>query len=231
RSQIMTSLPRALQAASDRQNDRRMGQGNLFEAFTSEEPAAAVAEELPNVPPWPEAEKLKYEKEVLDFYFSSHPLAQSEEELRRYATHTVAELRGLPADHEVTLGGMLTQLRFMNTKKARNGNSRYARCKVEDFTGAAECVMWPDDFVRCKVELKEDQIYFLKGVVERNRDEPGVVLTRVFTLEQARQEMATRLYLLARPNRVRPLDLDLLRDVLRRTPGPCPVFLTVEDGA
>jgi DNA polymerase-3 subunit alpha len=229
RSQIMTSLPRALQAASDRQNDRRMGQGNLFETFTSEEPVAAVAEELPNVPPWPEAEKLKYEKEVLDFYFSSHPLAQSEEELRRYATHTVAELRGLPADHEVTLGGMLTQLRFMNTKKARNGNSRYARCKVEDFTGAAECVMWPDDFVRCKVELKEDQIYFLKGVVERNRDEPGVVLTRVFTLEQARQEMATRLYLLARPNRVRPLDLDLLHDVLRRTPGPCPVFLTVED--
>jgi DNA polymerase-3 subunit alpha len=231
RSQIMTSLPRALQAASDRQNDRRMGQGNLFEAFTSEEPAAAVAEELPNVPPWPEAEKLKYEKEVLDFYFSSHPLAQSEEELRRYATHTVAELRGLPADQEVTLGGMLTQLRFMNTKKARNGNSRYARCKVEDFTGAAECVMWPDDFVRCKVELKEDQIYFLKGVVERNRDEPGVVLTRVFTLEQARQEMATRLYLLARPNRVRPLDLDLLREVLRRTPGPCSVFLTVEDVA
>jgi DNA polymerase III subunit alpha len=231
RSQIMTSLPRALQAASDRQNDRRMGQGNLFEAFTSEEPAAVVTEELPNVPPWPEAEKLKYEKEVLDFYFSSHPLAQSEEELRRYATHTVAELRGLPADHEVTLGGMLTQLRFMNTKKARNGNSRYARCKVEDFTGTAECVMWPDDFVRCKVELKEDEIFFLKGVVERNRDEPGVVLTRVFTLEQAKQEMATRLYLLARPNRVRPLDLDLLRAVLRRTPGPCPVFLTVEDVA
>ena len=45
----------------------------------------------------------------------------------------------------------------MNTKKARNGNSRYARCKLEDFTGAVECVMWPDDFVRFKDEFVDDQ--------------------------------------------------------------------------
>ena len=39
-------------------------------------------------------------------------------------------------------------MRFMNTKKAgRNGNTRYVRCKLEDFTGPVECVMWPDEFV------------------------------------------------------------------------------------
>ena len=59
------------------------------------------------MPPWPDAEKLKYEKEVLDFYFSSHPLAQHEKELRRFATHTAEQLKQLPADQEVTLGGML----------------------------------------------------------------------------------------------------------------------------
>src|SRR5262249_30841200 len=115
-------LPRALQAASERQNDRRVGQGNLFDAFGPADAATAtVAETLPEVPAWSESEKLKYEKEVLDFYFSSHPLAQYERELRRFASHTVAQLKGLPAMEEVTIGGMLTQLRYSNTKNARNG--------------------------------------------------------------------------------------------------------------
>ena len=90
---------------------------------------------------------------------------------------------------------MLTQVRFMNTKKARNGNSRYVRCKLEDFTGAAECVMWPDDFVRYKDEVHEDRVCFVKGAVERNREEPGLVLTRILSIEQAQRELARGLYL------------------------------------
>ena len=80
RAQLLAILPRALQAADERQTDRRLGQRNLFDAFAGEAGgggvALAPAEPLPDVPPWSETEKLKYEKEVLDFYFSSHPLAQ-----------------------------------------------------------------------------------------------------------------------------------------------------------
>jgi DNA polymerase-3 subunit alpha len=223
-------LPRALQAASERQNDRRVGQGNLFDAFGADnKPAQAAAEELPDVPAWSESEKLKFEKEVLDFYFSSHPLAQQEKELRRFASHTVAQLKALPADEEVTVGGMLTQLRYSNTKKARNGNSRYLRCKVEDFTGAAECVMWPDDFARYKDTVAEDTPCFVRGTVERTREEPGLVLTRIFTMEQATKELATKLWLRLSLPEHGPRHIDVLADLLKRAPGRCPVFLAVRD--
>jgi DNA polymerase III subunit alpha len=233
RAQLLHLLPRALQAAEDRQADKRLGQRNLFDAFGADEPVvvATAAEELPDVEPWPESEKLKYEKEVLDFYLSSHPLAQREKDLRRFTSYTVEQLKGLSADHEVILGGMLTQVRYMNTKKARNGNSRYVRCKLEDFTGSAECVMWPDDYLRCKDEIEEDRICVIKGVVERNREEPGLVLSRVMSLEQAALELAKGLYLLVRMGQHRPNHIDALGEVLRRTPGPCPVYLTVRDGA
>src|SRR5207253_7162015 len=130
RAQQTHILPRAIQAASERQADRRMGQLTMFESFgggggTSAPALAAPAEALPDVEPWPETEKLKYEKEVLDFYFSSHPLAQREKELRRFATHTADQLRQLPADQEVTLGGLMVEVQYRNTKKARNGNSRF----------------------------------------------------------------------------------------------------------
>src|SRR4029078_968605 len=138
----MYLLPRALQTASEAQLDRRHGQLNLFEAIEAETPAEGpVSDSLPTVPEWPAGEKLKYEKEALDFYISSHPLAQYEGELRRFSTHDTSQLRSLDAGQEVVIGGMLTLVRFQNTKKARNGNSRYARFKLEDFAGLAECVM------------------------------------------------------------------------------------------
>jgi DNA polymerase-3 subunit alpha len=230
RSRVFAAAPRALQAATERQNDRRLGQRNLFDAGGGDE-GAPVAEPLPDVPPWPEAEKLKYEKEVLDFYFSSHPLAECEAELRRFSSHAIDQLKLLPPDHEVTLGGMLSQVRLMNTKKARNGNSRYLRCKVEDLTGVVECVMWPDDFVRYQDEVKEDRVCFVRGVVERTREEPGLVLSRILSVEQAQRELARGLYILLKVGVHRPSHVDSLGPVLQKTPGGCPVFLTVRDPA
>jgi DNA polymerase-3 subunit alpha len=233
RAQLLHLLPRAIQAANERQNDLRLGQLSLFDAAGAEAAAAftQAADDLPDVKPWSEADKLKHEKEVLDFYLSSHPLAQREKELRRFASHSVEELRHLPADMEVTLGGMLTQVRYKNTQKPRNGNSRYVRCKLEDFTGAAECVMWADDFARYKDDFTEDRICFVKGVVERKREEPGLVLKRVFSVEQAQRELARALYLKVMLGRHDDKTIETIGFLLKQTPGPCPVYLVVRDGA
>ena len=74
---------------------------------------AGHGELLPDVPEWSDSEKLKNEKEALDFYFSSHPLAQHEAELRRFASHSVEQLAKLEANQEVLLAGMLNQVRFL----------------------------------------------------------------------------------------------------------------------
>jgi DNA polymerase-3 subunit alpha len=223
-------LPRAIQSATDRQNDKRLGQRNLFDA---DGPAAAVEtrESLPDVPPWSETEKLKYEKEVLDFYLSSHPLAQNEKTLRRFASHTAEDMKQAAADQEVTLGGMFTQIALKNTQKARNGNSRYLLARIEDMTGSAKCVMWPDDFARFKEEIRDDLPYIIKGTVDRKREEPTLVINRILSLEQAQRELARGLYVLLRLGRNGPEDIDRLAPVLRLSPGPCPVYLTIKDGA
>jgi DNA polymerase-3 subunit alpha len=240
RAQLMHLLPRALQAAAERQNDRRAGQRNLFEVPGGPPDDATGAggnghggpdAMLPAVDPWPEAEKLRYEKEVLDFYVSSHPLAQMELELRRFTSHRVEELPGLPADTEVTLGGLLTQVEFRNTRKARNGNSRYLLCRLEDFTGSARCVMWPDDLARHQDEVVADRVCFVRGTVDRSREEVNIVLTRILSPEQARRELARGLYLLLRLGQHGPEEVDRLAPLLQKSPGSCPVFLTVKDDA
>jgi DNA polymerase-3 subunit alpha len=232
RAQWMHVLPRALQVAGEFQQDRRTGQGNFLDVFADgADETARVTESLPDVPEWSDSEKLKYEKEALDFYFSSHPLAQHEQDLRRYASHTVEHLAQLGPNQEVIMGGILTQVRFQNTKKARNGNTRYVRCKLEDFTGAVECVMWPDDFVRYRDEFHEDRVCLVKGTVERTREEPGLILTRILSIEQAKQELTKWLRLSLSLDTHGPTHLERLAQILERAPGPCPVYLEVRDTA
>jgi DNA polymerase III subunit alpha len=222
-------LPRAIAAAGELQSDRRHGQGSLFGGTDDATAEPTAVEGLRDLPEWTPSEKLRREKEALDFYVSSHPLAQYGDDLARFSTHSVSQLRDLPANTEVFIGGMLTQVRFMNTKKARNGNSRYARCKLEDFTGTAECVMWPDDFVRYKEFFEEDKIVFAASTVERTREEPGLVLTRLVSVEQGKRERTTGLVLLFNLREHGPQQIDAVANVLRRSRGNLPVFLHVQD--
>jgi len=193
--------------------------------------AGALTLDLPDVPEWADNEKLKYEKEALDFYFSSHPLAQYADDLRHFATHTINQLGNLAANQEVILGGVLTQIRFMNTKKARNGNTRYVRCKLEDLTGAAECVMWPEDYLRHADHFVEDRVCFVRGTVDRTREEPGLILARMLDVEQARRELTKGLVLLLRTGIHEPEVIDAIGRMLERARGSCPVFISVRDSA
>jgi DNA polymerase-3 subunit alpha len=235
RAQLTHVLPRALQSAKERQSDAKKGQMNLFDAGGADSTAStngAVDDHLPDVAPWPETELLKYEKEVLDFYFSSHPLAQSEGEFERYVTHSINSLKNEPVGTEVTLGGMLTQVRIVPYRKPqRNGNTRYGRCKVEDMTGIIESVMWGDEFNKYKDAFVEDQVVLVRGKIERETDETKLQITRLLTLEQAKQEMARELHLLFKIGPHSPVDVDVLAGILKKTPGPCPVVLTIKDGA
>jgi DNA polymerase-3 subunit alpha len=233
RAALMTALPSAIQSAGQLQQDRKRGQMSFFDVLADDEGnGSRPVEDLPDVPEWPDSEKLKFEKEALDFYFSSHPLAQHDAELRRYATHTVEHLSKVEPGGEVLLGGMLTQVRFLNTKRpGRNGNSRYVRCKLEDFTGQVECTMWPDDFVRNKDMFVDDHIVFARGAVEHKAEQPGVVLTRVYDIDTARKELTKGLVLTLGIGEHAPQLVEQLGRELRRFPGSCPVYIQVKDAA
>jgi DNA polymerase-3 subunit alpha len=157
-------------------------------------------------------------------------LAQFADDLRHFATHTAHQLGNLAANQEVILGGVLTQIRLMNTKKARNGNTRYVRCKLEDLTGSVECVMWPDDYLRHKDDFVQDRVCFVRGTVDRTREEPGLILTRIMSVEQAQRELTKGLVLLLRLGVHEPDVIDAIGRMLERARGSCPVFLSVRDG-
>ena len=93
----------------------------LFDDQDDEEDDPAAVN-LPDVPEWHQRDKLAKEKEVLGFYLSSHPLAEYQSTLSTYCSHTTVEAAALgDRTSNVTLGGMLSAVKFSHTKNARPG--------------------------------------------------------------------------------------------------------------
>ena len=231
RARMMAGLNGAVQGAVHRQNDLKRGQGNLFDLDIGSNgtPTQDSSPELPDVPAWPEAERLKYEKEVLDFYFSSHPLAVYEQDLKRFITHQIGDLKGKPGEEEVILAGIVTTLKSGNTKKARNGLSRFLRFKLQDLSDVCDCVIWPDDLAKLGEDPLADGIYYVKGRLEVRGDQPSIVVSRVLTIDQAKRELAKGLYLRLRLDTHQNSTVDQLNAIIRKGLGSVPVFLKIHD--
>lgn len=164
----MAVLDRALQSGAAAAADRRSGQKGLFGDEDEEEQAATLAA-LPEVPPWNEKESLTQEKEVLGYYLSSHPLAEFEQSLRTFCTHTGKTIGNLAHRDEVLLGGMIAAIKFSHTKNPRPGSvhTKYAMWDLEDLDGITRCILWPEQFATCGQRTVADAILAVRGKIDR----------------------------------------------------------------
>jgi len=75
-------------------------------------------------------------------------------------------------------------------------------------------------------------VVLAEATIERmDRDEPVFVLSKVFTIEQAKRELTTAMLLRMSLTEHTPEQVDALARVLKRAPGPCRVELQVTDAA
>jgi DNA polymerase-3 subunit alpha len=236
RRALFEAVPKAFAAADERASDKRRGQKSFFDLFGGEGDgngdgdAAASDHGLPDVPEWPDAEKLKYEKEALDFYISSHPLARHEEQLKRFRTHDSAQVVKASHGTPVLVGGMVTQMQMRTVQK--NGK-RWAMFYLEDFTGQCKCILWSDEYARFKEMVVDDAVLLFEGVVEwREGGSAGdLIVKKVLTVDDARREM-TRSIVLRVPYTEDEEELrkfDAVRVILKRNRGQTPVYLNVRD--
>ncbi len=240
RAALTLTLPRAAQAAEDKAVDKRRGQASFFDAFGDDDQEADAGgfksgEGLADCPEWGDADKLKFEKEALDFYISSHPLARCDEQLRLFRSHDAASLAKLDAGAEVRVGGIVVSFDTRVVKAGRNQGARFALFRLEDLTGQVKCVLWSDQFARFGADVAEDKIVLIDGKVEwrDGSSEADLIVSKVLTLDQAKLDLTKGLLLRVPygddPEHLRKLDG--LASVLKRHRGGCPVWLEVRDRA
>jgi DNA polymerase III subunit alpha len=188
RSQLVAVIERAVQSGASAQADKKCGQPSLFGAFEDEETTetGAVASPLPDLAEWPDREKLLAEKEVLGFYLHSHPLAEYENKLATFRTHTTDRLADIKDRGEVILGGMISSIKLAHTKNPKPGTpSKYANFDLEDMQGSIRCIVWPKGFVDCGDKIEPDAVVLAKGKIDRRGgDEANLIVDELIPLAE-----------------------------------------------
>ncbi len=118
---------------------------NSLFGFADETMNTAGRPSIPHATPWPDAERLKKERELVGMYLSAHPLDPYYMELNYGTTCTIRNIEDIPHDAGVTFsfGGMVTDYQ---EKVSRNGN-RFGILKLEDFTGSHEIRLFGKNFL------------------------------------------------------------------------------------
>lgn len=209
------------------QADLSCGQGLLF-GF-GELPAAPAQTPMTG-PALHEHDVLSFEKEVLGFYFSGHPLLGVKELLRAAASHEISQLTA-EIIKPVRLAGMISQVKRMVTKK---DGKQYAKCVFEDLSGEITLLVFPQKYAEgLGAQLKVGAIVVVEGKLlfqgeGGDASTPEISVQDILPLEIAASRSARRLRLACDPEALSDSAFEELRAALEFYPGPCPVILEHE---
>src|SRR4029078_8654344 len=144
-----------------KQREREVGQGGLFGMLmggNGDEGTLDAGEK------WPEGLKLKHEKETLGFYITGHPLRKFADEVKTYSNATTATLSEKPSGFDVAMGGIVSAVRHMRTKKG----DPMAVIQLEDWDGIVEVLIFPDTYSKTQRLLDADAPLFVKGKLDND---------------------------------------------------------------
>jgi len=223
RASVWGGLDGVLEAGAQAQRDREIGQENLFGGVSGSE---VIEPPLSEAPEWTDRQRLEYEKEVLGFYVTGHPLGAWEKKLDRFVDTRASETEGKDG-RDVRIGGLLTAMRETRTRRG----SLMAFGTLEDLEGAFDLVVFAEPYaqygslMKGSMEGEEGPIPLLITGTLEGGDPPKVLVRSVLALEKADERLASHLELKVRAEEASRDRLDALRTLLRKHPGECQVAL------
>jgi DNA polymerase-3 subunit alpha len=222
RAEMFARIDTVLASAVSSHRDRAQGQASMFDDFLT--PSAAPEEAVSggaaaSWQPWSNTEKLAFEKELLGFYVTGHPLNPYRSVLTGGKYTSVAELGALEDRANFMAAGALIEV----TKKfTRNGGKPFAVIILEDLSGTMEAMVWNDVYTKCAAFLEPGKIVAVTARVDKRGEEVRVVINDAKTLKLPKAQPvagAGPLRLHLELGTIGSKDLEELRDILGASPG------------
>lgn len=150
-------LEKAVQYGNKIQLEKNSSQVSLFGASTGavggiQEPKVPAAED------WTLMEKLNFEKDVIGFFLSGHPLDTYKLEIKSFTSTGLVDIEKFK-NKELRIAGIVTKKREGMTRK---GN-KFATFGLEDFSGAVELALFGDDFAKFRNYIEVNNMLFINA--------------------------------------------------------------------
>ncbi len=193
RRQMMMIYGPIMDQTAQKRKTELAGQMSLFD-FAAEEDKAAFRIKVPQVSEYPKEDILAFEKEVLGFYISGHPLEAYEQQWRRGITHVSTDFYA-PEEGEASkirdgeravIGGMITA----KTVKPTKTNKMMAFITVEDLVGTVEVLIFPRDYEKNSSLLNIDSKVFVSGRISAEEEKASkMILERITPFETPKRHL------------------------------------------
>ncbi|SBV90923.1 DNA polymerase III subunit alpha [uncultured delta proteobacterium] len=244
RASMFAALDLVVARAQKRQKEKDSSQMSLFALAGAEPeilpPGIGVSCEEERVEEWRDDEKMRFEKEALGFFLTSHPLQPFRKELVRLGLTPLEECRDLSGATSIKTAVLVTGIKEYITKKG----DRMAFCQVEDLTASGECTFFPEAYADCRELLHSDLPLCLEcrpseRVEETRQDDEDEEVLReikllgsaVTPLEQACAACQEPVCIDLKSGDVTPARIAELKVLLEQHKGPAPMHVTFrEDG-
>ncbi len=175
RKQKMTIYSQIMDKLSSGSKNSIAGQMSLFD-IVSEENKSQYEIPLPDVGEFDRQLLLEFEKEVLGFYISGHPLEDYVAMWKKKITNVSTDFyldedTGVPAvkdGNNAVIGGIISEKKTKYTRK----DQVMAFVTLEDLVGSVEVIVFPKAYEQSSSLLGEDSKVFIQGriSVEEDRD-------------------------------------------------------------
>jgi len=225
RSQLMVILDRALELGAKKQKEKAAGQFSFFDLAAEESGFNKEAESLPNIKEWHQTQLLSFEKEVLGFYISGHPLMHFMTEIKEFTDMTTKKLKESFDGEEIRIVGLISHVKLTNTRKT---NERMAILKLEDIEGDVEVIVFPSSYTKLSHYISEGEVIFLSGQVSLKDEIPKIIANDMKHIHDVYGS-------------IKAINVDLsdfkesrlvaLKDRLSHFPGNVPVYLKLNTNA
>ncbi|PIG91846.1 DNA polymerase III subunit alpha [Gloeocapsopsis sp. IPPAS B-1203] len=183
RNQLIQDLELVIDWAQSRAKDRASGQVNLFDwsgtTNNDDNTSYDLAPKAPSVADYPPMEKLRWEKELLGFYVSDHPLKSLRSRAQILSPINLSQLGDQKDSTLVCAVVMVTNIKPVVTKKG----DRMAILQIEDLTGQTEAVVFPKAYERIGISLVADARMVVWGKVDRRDDQLQLIVEDAESIE------------------------------------------------
>ncbi|GAF15950.1 LOW QUALITY PROTEIN: DNA polymerase III alpha subunit [Bacillus sp. JCM 19046] len=211
RSVLLANLDKA-KAFADQVMDFKESAGDLF----------TIKPATPNyiaVKPSSKIEELEWEKEVLGFYLTGHPIENEQERLVQFGRTKLADSR--PSRKKFGL------LRCYLMKKYRlKKEKRWLSLRLVDESDECSCVAFPQVWKAYESVLQDHALVFLEGFMEERTGKKQFIVQKAIDIKQVGQGQTQQaLYVRMKANLDTPTKLSDLKYILSLDSGVTPVIL------
>jgi len=220
RATLFAQIDRTLARAASVVADRQRGQGSLFGMLQEKE--SPTPESTTKLPEWPQHELLAYEKELLGFYVTGHPLTPYAPLIEKYCLHKTSALAQLPNRSMTRIGGLIAAVQNGVSKKT---NKPYSMVTLEDLEGSVQVLVMNENYDRYRDLLAPNKAILVVGEVNTGDDKPKIFPQEIMPLEDAMRRYTKQVHLRLHTAHLTPDQLDLIHEMVAGFSGKCPLFL------